>query len=150
MLTAKYYKLKSDLTFFEGQKIGPDPSNTPPWVGNERNKYPHKAQIINDSSKQTYKLNDSAAFITRLLLMDVDTGTLSQLYSSRFGVSATEALAIINAFITGPPEFLVEKITLDQLSRATPQAGPPQNLEPIWADFSMGSVYAVGGIRKPV
>jgi len=149
MLMARYYKLKPDLTFFEGQKIGPDPPDLPPELGNERNKYPHKAQIINGSSKQTYKLNDSAAFIARLLLMDVDIDTLSQLYFSRFGVSATEALALINAFITGPPEFFVEK-TLGRLSEATPQVGPPENHEYIWADFSMGSLYAVGGIRKPV
>jgi hypothetical protein len=145
----KYYTLKDNFIFFEGRKKGPDPDHLPGYLKNERAKYPIVPQIIDETVKphQTSILNDAGGFITRLLLLDVDTGTLSQLYASRFKVEPKQAAQDIDAFIKSIPAF--------QEKTVTPTPGPPpaspgrERFDGIWADFSMGSANAISAIKFP-
>jgi hypothetical protein len=155
--TRVYYELRPGYTFFEGKATGSGPpaGHAPGYVKAGRRKYPIQPQVINfnDEPPRTYKLNDSAAFITRLLLMEVDTDLLSLMYVSRFNVPGStpeekvrNALEIINTFITTSGFFQTRDVA--SLTPAPPHT-TPSNFEDIWADFSMGSAYAIGAIKIP-
>ncbi len=97
---------------------------------------------------RVYELSPAAAFVTRLLLMGVDVSTLSQMYASRFGVTASAAQTAINNFINRnnffhPHTYPRQDLTLS----ATPNSQYANRK--IWADFSVGSVYAVKAIKYP-
>ncbi len=139
---AEYYELKPGYIFFEGNKFG-----TPPIEHPERGKYPIKPQIIDQNAGQTYKLNDSAAFITRLLLTDVDTDLLSQIFASRTNKTPSQALTEIQTFIDDSGFFDPK----DKPGNLPPTLKPtPSNFEKIWADFSIGSAYFVSATLKPI
>jgi hypothetical protein len=89
-------------------------------------------------------------FVTRLLLMGVDTNTLSEMYASRFGVTAAAALTAITGFINNNNWFQRHNYTNPGLpATAALVPTPPPAGGTIWADFSMGSVYAVKAIKYP-
>ncbi len=147
-----YYKLADNFIFFEGKVTDPnlDLGNAPHYVKQGRRRYPIE-QIIDlrdPENPRAYNLNVSGAFITRHLLADVDIDLLSKLYASRFGGDAAGARNRIMAFIDSAPNFFVVNPNVPALPPAPPNT-TQTGYEPIWADFSMGSAYAIGVTKYP-
>jgi hypothetical protein len=171
-----YFELKDNFTFFEAYKKGNAPTSIPPFLreiyniqegaeetsvlrrcNSRRDRWPNhnasagpneqKPLIIDLRANKKYELNDSGAYITRLLLMDVNIEFLAKLYVSRFGGTEQEALRNIRDFMTAPPDCWRSK-HISQNPTAPPGKTPKEFTEKIWADFSVGSVW-VGGIKIP-
>ncbi|MDI6854637.1 MAG: twin-arginine translocation signal domain-containing protein [Deltaproteobacteria bacterium] len=99
-----------------------------------------RPQIVdhNASPKQTYELSDEAAYITRLLLVDVDVNSLASMYASRYNLATEAALQAVNSFINNNPFFQVKAVVGQP--HQTPRVNR-KNFTEIWADFSIGSVW---------
>jgi hypothetical protein len=81
----------------------------------------------------------------------VDSAFLSQIYASKFNKTPQQASQEIDTVINGTrnfPSFFQVKQPA-HLSPAPPSSTRSNFTRIDWADFSVGSVYAIGGIKKP-
>jgi hypothetical protein len=160
----KYYKLKSVYAFFEGYKIGPDPPDMFSLFKKERALYPEYRQSVKDMPSDKYKpqiiehgkegavkkthiLNDEAAYITRMLVMEVDVDSLASMYASRFQVE--NPMNIIKMFLDSTEFFEPDKDITVKKQPDTPNK-KAQEFDSIWADFSVGSVHMIFQLTKPI
>jgi hypothetical protein len=167
------YTLRSRFQFFEGKPEGGFPADLPlppsdelgdpippgrvNRIRNDRmmmvrmgpNIIEFDSDLPSRRIRRVIRLSPSAAFITRLLLMGTDTGTLSEMYVSRgWAADAGAAYRAIDSFIKGYNFFQPKTdFPKQDLNFGADSVSPTPSK--IWANFSMGSAYAVSALKIP-